>query len=77
MFHVKKSRPLLAATMLVLAGLVAGCESDIDRQMRLEREALEKSGELEELEGQLNTKNPDPYSKEEIGTKNLGRSRQN
>ncbi|MEQ9627223.1 MAG: hypothetical protein RLO02_03435 [Roseitalea porphyridii] len=77
MFHVKKSRPLLAATMLVLAGLVAGCESDIDRQMRQEREALKKAGELEELEGQLNTQNPDPYSKEEIGTKNIGRSRQN
>jgi hypothetical protein len=77
MFHAKKSRPLLAATMLVLAGLVAGCESDIDRQMRQEREALKEAGELEELEGQLDTKNPDPYSKDEAGTRNIGRSRQN
>jgi len=76
MFHAKKRPPVLAATMLVLAGLVAGCESDIDRQMRQEREALEKAGELEELEGQLNTTNSDPYSKEEAGTKNPGRHRQ-
>jgi len=76
MFHAKKRPPVLAATMLVLAGLVAGCESDIDRQMRQEREALEKAGELEELEGQLNTTNSDPYSKEEVGTKNPGRHRQ-
>lgn len=77
MFHAKKSPAVLAATMLILAGLVAGCESDIDRQMRQEREALKKAGELEELEGQLNTKNPDPYSKDEAGTKNIGRFRQN
>jgi hypothetical protein len=77
MFHAKKSPPVLAATMLILAGLVAGCESDIDRQMRQEREALKKAGELEELEGQLNTKNPDPYSKDEAGTKNIGRFKQN
>lgn len=67
---------LLVGTLLALAGLTAACESDIDRQMRQEREALKKSGELEELEGQLNTTNPDPYAPGATGTLNNGRFKQ-
>ncbi|GAB4224412.1 MAG: hypothetical protein Tsb0032_28930 [Kiloniellaceae bacterium] len=73
MFHVKKSRLLLIGTLVVAAGLAAACESDIDRKMRLEREALKDSGELEKLEGQLDTVNPDPYAPGKTGTKNIGR----
>lgn len=77
MSDAKKSPAVFAAIVLALAGLTAACESDIDRKMREEREALKKAGELEELEGQLNTTNPDPYSREEAGTKNIGRFKQN
>ncbi len=62
MFHAKKSRLILAGTMLVLTGLLGACETDVQRQMRLEREALKASGELEELQQQLDTVNPDPYA---------------
>lgn len=75
MFHNNRRRLLLAGAMLAIAALTAACESDAERQMRLEREALQKSGELEELEKQLNTTNPDPYSREESGTRNIGRSK--
>jgi len=68
-------RLLLAAALLAGAGLAAACESDVDRQMRLEREALEEAGKLEALEQQLDTTNPDPYSRESAGTKNIGRFR--
>lgn len=73
MFHGDTRRLLLVAALLAFAGLTAACESDVDRQMRLEREALKKSGELEELEQQLDTTNPDPYSRKSAGTKNIGR----
>ncbi len=73
MSDAKKSPAVLAAILLTFAGLTAGCESAVERQMREEREALEAAGELEELEGQLDTTNPDPYSREEAGTKNIGR----
>lgn len=76
MRHAKKARPVTFAAILTLAGLTAACESDVDRQMRLEREALEAQGELEELEGQLNTTNPDPYDPEKRGTINRGRFKQ-
>jgi hypothetical protein len=59
--------------MLAFAGMTAACESDVERQMRLEREALKKSGELEELEEQVETVNPDPYDPKEAGTRNIGR----
>ena len=77
MLHVKKNRLVLTGSILALAGLLLACESDVDRQMRLEREALEASGELEDLEGQLNTVNPDPYDPKKTGTKNIGRFKQN
>lgn len=77
MFEARISRLVLAVSMVIFAGLTAACESDVDRQMRLEREALEKQGDLEELEGQLNTVNPDPYDPAVRGTQNIGRSRQN
>lgn len=70
-------RGLLLGTLLALAGMTAACESDIDREMRQEREALKKAGELEELEGQLNTTNPDPYGPGERKTVNNGRFKQN
>lgn len=73
MFHAKKSRRVLVATMLGLAGLTAACESAMEREMRLEREALEASGKLDELENQLNTVNPDPYDPKKTGTRNIGR----
>ncbi|MEO3431479.1 hypothetical protein AAFN88_21660 [Pelagibius sp. CAU 1746] len=73
MFDAKISRLILVATALTFAGLTAACESDIERKMRLEREALKKSGELEELENQVNTVNPDPYDPEKSGTRNIGR----
>ena len=78
MEHGRKARLLpgrwlLLGAALTLAGLTASCESDIDREMRQEREALKKSGELEELEGQLNTTNPDPYAASATGTRNIGR----
>lgn len=71
MFHAKNRRPFLAVTLLAFAGLTAACESSIEREMRLEREALKKSGELEELQNQVDTVNPDPYA--ESGTRNIGR----
>lgn len=73
MFHAKKSRQVLVAAMLGLAGLTAACESAMEREMRLEREALEASGKLDELENQLNTVNPDPYDPKKAGTRNIGR----
>lgn len=72
MFDAKKSRLFLAGTVLALAGLTAACESAVERQMRLEREALEATGELEKLEGQLDTVNPDPYDPKKT-TRNIGR----
>lgn len=77
MRRATKNRLATAGTLLLLAGLTAACESDVDRQMRLEREALEAEGELEELEGQLNTTNPDPYDPKKRGTINRGRFKQN
>lgn len=59
--YAKKSHLLIAGTMLLVAGLTVACESDVERQMRLEREAMKEKGELEKLEGQLDTTNPDPY----------------
>jgi hypothetical protein len=78
MEHGRKARLLpgrwlLLGAALTLAGLTAACESDIDREMRLEREALKKSGDLEKLEGQLNTINPDLYAPGKSATGNLGR----
>ena len=78
MEHGRKARLLpgrwlLLGVALTLAGLTAACESDIDREMRQAREVLKKSGELEELESQLNTTNPDPYAQENAGTINRGR----
>ena len=64
MTNRRTGRMVLAMALLAATGLAVGCESDIDREMRLEREALEESGELEELEQQLNTVNPDPYDPE-------------
>ena len=75
--HGHYRRFLLVGAALALAGATAACESDVDREMRLEREALKKSGELEELEGQLNTTNPDPYAPSATGTINRGRFRNN
>ena len=77
MFHREVLRLGLVGAMLAIAGLTAACESTVEREMRLEREALEASGELEELEGQLNTVNPDPYDPSKTGTKNIGRFKQN
>lgn len=73
-------RIVLAMALLAAAGVAAACESDIDRQMRLEREALESSGELDDLKGQLETQNPDPYDPQTRnptirGPANRGRSR--
>jgi hypothetical protein len=76
MLHGHNRRFLLVGAALALAGLTAACESAVEREMRLEREALKKSGELEELEGQLNTTNPDPYAPSAVGTRNIGRSKQ-
>ena len=59
--HRHPTRLLMAGALLALTCLTAACESDVERQMRLEREALKKSGELEELQQQLDTSNPDPY----------------
>jgi len=73
MLHGHNRRFLLVGAVLALAGLTAACESAVQREMRLEREALKKSGELEELEGQLNTTNPDPYAPSATGTQNIGR----
>jgi len=73
MLHGHNRRFLLVGAVLALAGLTAACESAVQREMRLEREALKKSGELEELEGQLNTTNPDPYAPGVVGTPNIGR----
>lgn len=70
-------RILLVTALLTLAGLTAACESDAERAARLEREALMKSGELEELKKSLETVNPDPYDPKKTGTKNIGRFRQN
>jgi hypothetical protein len=75
--RLSAGRGLLLGTLLALAGMTAACESDIDREMRQEREALKKAGELEELEGQLNTTNPDPYAPGERKTLNNGRFKQN
>ncbi len=77
MFDAKYSRLILVATLLAFAGMTAACESDVERQMRLEREALKKSGELEELEEQVETVNPDPYDPKTKGTKNIGRFKNN
>lgn len=66
----------LAGVLLAVAGLTAACESDIDRQLRLEREALKEAGKLEELEKQLDTTNPDPYAPGERPTGNIGRFKQ-
>ncbi len=73
MFDAKSSRLILVATMLAFAGMTAACESNVEREMRLEREALKESGELEELENQVNTVNPDPYDPKTRGTINRGR----
>jgi hypothetical protein len=62
MFDAKLKRLLLAGALVAAAGLTAACESDVQRQMRLEREALKESGELEELQKQVDTVNPDPYA---------------
>jgi hypothetical protein len=62
MSYAKQKRLLLAGAMVAIAGLTAACESNVQREMRLEREALKKSGELEELQNQVNTVNPDPYA---------------
>ena len=75
MLQDHKRRLFLVGVMLSLAGLTTACESAVERQMRLEREALKKSGELENLENQVNTVNPDPYDPKTTGTYNLGRSR--
>jgi len=77
MLHGDKFRLLLAGAMLAIAGLTVACESDVERQMREEREALKASGELEKLENQLDTVNPDPYAPESTGTKNIGRFKNN
>ncbi|WP_193368074.1 hypothetical protein [Pelagibius marinus] len=77
MFDAKNSRLILVATVLALAGLTAACESAVEREMRLEREALKESGELEELEKQVETVNPDPYDPKTTGTKNIGRFKNN
>jgi hypothetical protein len=66
-------RGLLVGALLALAGASAACESKLDREMRQEREALKKSGELEKLEGQLDTTNPDLYAPGESKTLNNGR----
>ena len=64
MLHGQKRRILLVGAVLALGGLTAACESAVDREMRQEREALKKSGELEELENQLHTTNPEKYKSE-------------
>lgn len=76
MFHAKQKRLVLAGVMVALAGLTAACESDVQREMRLEREALKESGELEELQEQVDTVNPDPYAPGKAKTKNIGRFKQ-
>lgn len=76
MFHSRISRLALAGPLLMVASLLAACESDVERQMRLEREKLEETGELEELEEQLDTTNPDPYDPTNAGTINRGRFKQ-
>ena len=70
-------RILTIVALFTFGGLLAACESDVDRAMRLEREALKKSGELEKLEEQLNTTNPDPYDPKNAGTRNLWRHKPN
>ena len=77
MFDAKKSRLILIATVLAFAGLTAACESDVERQMRLEREALKKSGELEELQNGINTVNPDPYAPKATGPGSIGKYKRN
>jgi hypothetical protein len=77
MFDANRKRLLLAAAMVATAGLAAACESDVQREMRLEREALKKSGDLEELQKQLDTVNPDLYAPDETKTKNIGRFKNN
>jgi len=78
MEHARKERHLAGrwlvfCVLLALGGLATACESDVERAMRQEREALKKSGELEELESQLDTTNPDPYAPAQAGTRNIGR----
>ncbi len=75
--RLRAGRWFLVGTLVALAGLTAACESAIEREMRLEREALKTSGELEELENQLDTTNPDPYARSETGTIINGRFKQN
>ena len=77
MTYRSAGRTALALALLAAAGMTAACESDVDRAMREEREALKASGQLEELEDQLQTKNPDPYDPKNSGTMNIGRFKQN
>jgi len=76
MTYRSAGRTALALALLVAAGMTAACESDVDRAMREEREALKASGELEDLEQQLETQNPDPYDPKTRGTVNIGRFKQ-
>ena len=71
-----RRRLLLVAALLAAGGLTA-CESAAEREARLERKAYVKSLDVEELKKQLETVNPDPYARENAGTKNIGRFKSN
>ena len=77
MSHGETRRLFLICAMLAVAGMTAACESDAERKARLEREEYLKSLDVEELQKQLNTVNPDPYAPGETGTKNVGRFKNN
>jgi hypothetical protein len=77
MLYVPKRRIFLIGALLAMAGLTTGCETNAERQARLEREAFMKTVDVEELKKQLNTVNPDPYAPGEKGTRKIGRAKQN
>ena len=72
MFHSDTRRLFLVAALVAVAGLTA-CESAAERDARLAREAYLKTLDVEELKKQLETVNPDPYTQDEAGTRNIGR----
>ena len=72
MYQGDKRRLFLIAAMLAVAASTAACESEAERQARLEREAYIKSLDTEELKNSLKTVNPDPYSSETTAPMSFG-----